>query len=203
MLYLWHPNYLRNDAANVCQRGFLTLLVFVLPLCAHAELEGFDIVRVDPQWVDDTYHVNAVVSYTLSPEALEALKSGVTLGFRVDLIIKQEKRYWLDENVAVLKQQYRLRYHALSDQYILTNVNSGAVNNFPTLSGALTVMGNIIALPVIDRNMLGSSPNYIARMRARLELDELPTPLRLLSYVKPGWRLASEWRTWNVTLSND
>lgn len=203
MVFLQRQEHIRTPWASQYLRGFFMFVLLVSPWCVYAQDEGFEVVSVDPQWSEGVYHLNAVISYSLSPEALEALESGVTLGFRVDLVIEREKQYWLDDNIAVLKQQYRLRYHALSDQYILTNVNSGAVHSFTTLNGALTVMGNILALPVIDYNLLDASHRYTARMRARLELDELPTPLRLLSYVKSGWRLTSEWHTWNLTLSDD
>lgn len=184
-------------------RAFLVWVLFWVSASACASPGKFEITNIEPHWEDGIYQIDAQVSYQLSPESFEALQSGVALVFRVDIVIERTKKYWLDENIAVLKQQYQLQYHALSDQYVLQNLNSGASHNFPTLQGALAVMGNIIALPVMDAQLLDKSFSYTGRLRARLEVEALPTPLRLLAYIKSGWRLETDWRQWNVTLDDD
>ncbi len=176
----------------------LMCAIALTPMSAHAKLGGIEILSVDPNWAEGVYQVNAIIVYELSTEALDALESGVPLTFSVDVVILRSRKYWLDEKVAVLKQQFQLRYHALSDQYILANLNSGAINSFPTLKGALTVMGSMVDLPLFDDKLLNPSLAYFGRMRARLDIDSLPAPLRILAYVKAGWRLTSDWFTWNV-----
>ena len=34
------------------------------------------------------------------------------------------------------------------------------------------------------------------RVRAVLEIESLPTPLRLAAYFNPAWRLSSDWLSW-------
>ncbi len=176
----------------------LVWMIVLIPVSAHAKPGGIEILSVDPNWAEGVYQVNAIIVYELSTEALDALESGVSLTFSVDVVILRSRKYWLDEKVAILKQQFQLRYHALSDQYILANLNSGAINSFPTLKGALTVMGSMVDLPLFDDKLLNPSLAYFGRMRARLDIDSLPAPLRILAYVKAGWRLTSDWLTWNV-----
>ena len=177
----------------------LLWLLVIVPSTVRAESVGINVEDIQPYWNDGVYQLNALVLYDLSPEVLDALDSGVPITFTVDIVITRERKYWVDDNVAALKQQYQLRYHALSDQYILTNLNSGAKNSFPSLRAALAVMGNIVALPLIDDQLLRSGLSYFGRMRVVLDTDFLPTPLRLLAYVTSGWRLKSEWLTWNVS----
>jgi hypothetical protein len=194
---------LNSGALVRLRRWLLACLMILAPLPSQADSANVDITHLRPHWSNGIYQLDTIISYTLSPEALEALESGVTLTFSVDIIISRARKYWWDVNVAVLEQQYQLRYHALSDQYIVSNLNSGAVNSFPTLRGALAVMGSIVDLPLIDDKLLDASLDYEGRLRASLDIDYLPTPLRLLAYVTSGWRLSSEWRTWTVTLNGN
>jgi hypothetical protein len=59
-------------------------------------------------------------------------------------------------------------------------------------------MGQITDFPMLDKGLLNPNERYEGALRARLDLDALPTPLRLFAYISDDWRLASEWRTWRL-----
>ncbi|TPW09795.1 MAG: hypothetical protein FD130_2401 [Halothiobacillaceae bacterium] len=177
----------------------LLALLFANPTRAVEESSAlFQVRQVNPAWVHDVYQINAQIRYTLTPQVEEALQKGVTLVVVVDIEIDRQRPYFLNAKVASLEQRYELRYHALSGLYLLTNANSGVLNSFTTLTTALEVLGRVVDLPVLDHQLIDPKEHYTGAMRARLDIDALPTPLRLLAYVTPGWRLSSEWFVWKL-----
>jgi hypothetical protein len=141
------------------------------------------------------YHLNAVIAYRLSTEAMDALQSGVPLGIRLDIEIVHPRRWWFDSEVA-LQQSYQLEYHALSERYIVLNVNSGDQSSFASLFAALEHLGRIDRLPLIDAAVLEDGRAYDVRIRALLDQEQFPGPLRLLAFWRRDWSIASEWYRW-------
>jgi Domain of unknown function (DUF4390) len=144
----------------------------------------------------DVYYLNAVVTYRLSTEAIDALHSGVPLGIRLDVEIIDPRRWWFDNDSAALRQSYQLDYHALSERYIVLNINSGDQASFGSLFAALEHLGRIERLPLIDTAVLDDERGYYVRMRASLDQEQFPGPLRLLAFWRRDWSIASEWYRW-------
>ncbi|MBK9131799.1 MAG: DUF4390 domain-containing protein [Gammaproteobacteria bacterium] len=145
---------------------------------------------------DDVYYLQANIEYRFSQPALEAMQKGVPLTVVMRIEILQERNYLWSQKVAALEQRYQLSFHALSQQYMLRNLNSGSQYIFPSLDAARTVLGTIVDLPVIDGNLLEDGARYTGRLMAELDVDQLPTPLRLLALVSKDWQLNSEWYSW-------
>lgn len=145
---------------------------------------------------DGVYLLDADVDFNLSPAATEALESGVPLTFELQIEVTQPRRFWLDEVVAQLTQRYRIRYHALSGRYVLTNLNTSASRSYPSRTSALSALGAIQGLPLIDRRLLKPGRAYEVWLRAGLDVDDLPPPLKTGAYLSPQWRLLSEWHRW-------
>jgi hypothetical protein len=145
---------------------------------------------------DGVYFLNAVVAYELSTEARDALHSGVPLGIRLDVEIVHPRRWWFDNDDATLRQAYQLEYHALSERYIVLNVNSGEQASFGTLVAALEYLGRVERLPLIDAAVLADGRGYYVRLRALLDEEQFPGPLRLLAFWRRDWSIASEWYRW-------
>ena len=71
-------------------------------------------------------------------------------------------------------------------------------HNLADLAPGNAFIGTIVDLPLLDRELLADDETYQARMRVELDIEELPLPLRLLSYFTDEWRLRSEWYTWSL-----
>jgi hypothetical protein len=142
------------------------------------------------------YFLNAVISYRLSTEARDALHSGVPLGIRLDMEIIHPRRWWFDNENSALRQLYQLEYHALSERYIVLNVNSGDQASFGSLFAALEYLGRVERLPLIDTAVLDDGRGYYLRLRAVLDEEQFPGPLRLLAFWRRDWSIASEWYRW-------
>lgn len=40
---------------------------------------------------------------------------------------------------------------------------------------------------------------YQVHMKAELDIEELPLPLRPIAYLRPAWKLGSSWTKWPLT----
>lgn len=147
---------------------------------------------------DEVYYLDAGISYRFSPQMLEALHKGVPLTVELEIEITRSRSYMWDETVAELQQRYRLSYHALTRQYVIRNLNSGSRHTFPSLEAAVSVLGTVVDLPILDSNLLAHEQIYFGNIRAQLDVDELPVPLRVLALIRDEWRLSSDWYTWRL-----
>jgi hypothetical protein len=103
-----------------------------------------------------------------------------------------------NEDVATLIQRYRVRYHALSGRYVLTNLNSGESRSFAQEAAVMDALGAVDSLPLIDKRLLDSGATYDIRLLAQLDLEELPPPLKTMAIVSSDWRLSSDWFLWRL-----
>ncbi len=186
-----------------CPKPSFLLFILILGLSAQASAEEspFTIRSANIYLDNKVYLVNADIHYSLTRPVLDALHNGVplTIELRIELIRQREWPWW-DETMAVIKQRYRLRYFALAQHYVLDNLNMGTESSYQSLEAALEALGKLKELPLLDQNLLPSSGEYLARMRVALDIESLPTPLRLLAYLSSRWRLTSEWYTWKPQL---
>ena len=173
----------------------IALLLMPFQLMA-ADKTEISIQSMEVIEANGVYKVNGSVDFIMRNPVLEALNNGVTLEIVVDHEILLSRRWWLDKEVAIVSQRYRLSYHALTRQYVLTNLNTQDVNTFYTLPSLLGTLGDISEFPLIDTAVLDDDELYLVRMRVYLDFDELPLPLRIRAYSTSAWRPDSGWKVW-------
>jgi hypothetical protein len=166
------------------------------PVAAQNDPGDFEIRSAIAELRDGVYYLSATIAYRLSTEARDALHAGVPLGIRIDVEIVHPRRWWFDNENAALRQFYQLEYHALSERYIARNVNSGDQASFGSLFAALEYLGRVERLPLIDAAVLDEERGYDVRVRAVLDEEQFPGPLRLLAFWRRDWSIASEWYRW-------
>jgi hypothetical protein len=169
-------------------------------VAADVHADEFVVQSVNGRWAGNVYELSGTAYTPLKQPALEALSRGVALTITYDIEVNRLRSYWLDERIALLQQRFQLRYHALTDQYLLVNLNTGVQQSYPSVDAALRVANSLTNFPVLDRQLLQAGSNYQARMRVRLDTDSLPAPLRLVAYVTPSWWMTSDWYIWKVKM---
>lgn len=157
---------------------------------------GFEVTSAATRLEGGVYRLSAQIEYRFSVTALDALQNGVPLVVEIEMEVRRRRPWLWDETVYALSQRFQLEYHTLSRQYLVSNLNSGERRGFPTRAAALHFMGKINNFPLLDRSLLPEGERYEGALRARLDLESLPAPLRLFAYLSEDWRLQSEWRTW-------
>ncbi|MDH3646525.1 MAG: DUF4390 domain-containing protein [Nitrosopumilus sp.] len=180
--------------------GLVVLSGFSAPPSYAAKNGDFAIQAAYADEVDGVFYLNATIDYQLNDFALEALARGVALTFELKIDLRRVQRWRPDKNIAELLQLNELRYHALSDRYLVRNINSGEQQSFQTLRAALLELGDIHDLPVIDRALLNPKRSYIMRLKSILDIRSFPGPLRVLAVFFGDWRLTSDWYRWRLQL---
>ena len=145
------------------------------------------------------WRLDAVLDIRLSEGAREALDNGVPLV--LDLQVQTlEKQPWLWEAVvAEQKRSRQLQYHALSRTYLVKNLSTGFQRSFRYLEEALQDAGVLEDVAVLDFDAIKQGRQYTVRLRGRLDIESLPTPVRLLAYVSSSWDMDSKWHQWRLS----
>jgi len=183
---------------SLCARAALLALLLVAAGGADAKGKPFEIRSASSRLSDGVWFATTRIDLRLSDDALEALENGIALTIQLQIEVTRVRRFWTDQKVASLKQDYQLSYQPLSERYVVKNLNSGEQNSFATLFSALNSMGRIVDLPLIDAAILESEATYEIAMRAVLDQDTLPGPLRLIAFWSEGFRLVSDWYRWKL-----
>lgn len=130
------------------------------------------------------------IDLRLSSEVTEAINNGVPIyilvqhGFPKNSFFKTTVRQ---------KQQhkFRLERHALSDKYILSALDDNQLQNFDSISSALTYLGQSFKM-VLNTT---TKQDKVA-IRAYVDLKQLPSALRLRHFFSNDWRHDSGWSIW-------
>lgn len=182
------------------QVGLIVVLLLSLVSVpqAGASDTGFEIRYAGTHIDDGMLVLDAQISYQLSPAATEALQNGVALFIIIDVELIRPRKWYLDKTVAEFEHHFKIERHALSGQYLFTNLATGERRRFESMEEMLARLGAITGLRVVDSAQLNSAPAYNGRIRARLDIEALPTPLRPMAYLSKKWRLTSPWYHWQV-----
>lgn len=146
------------------------------------------------------YELNATLDFDLPEGAREVVRQGVPLSLHLEIVVKRKRSYWLDDTVATLDQSYELAYRALSERYLVRNLNSGEQASYATLDAALDALRVISRLPILDQALVSTARRHEISIRANLDVRTMPDALRFVLFWSDDWRQRSEWYTWSPQL---
>lgn len=187
----------------------LLLLLLWLVLPAHGADEevatepqspGFAVLSATVHDIDGVVRLDATFALRFGTTLEEALHNGVTLPLLVEIEALQQRDYLWPKAIARVEQRYLLSFNTLTEQYLLHNRNTDAQLRLPSLGAVKAVLGNLSKFPFLDRNLLKEDADYLARLRITIDREQLPAPLRLMSYISSDWDLHSEWYQWPLKL---
>jgi Domain of unknown function (DUF4390) len=162
--------------------------------------ERFDIRSAYVERAEGVYQLSATLDFDIGEGARAAVRDGAPFTLRLEIVVRRQRSYWLDEGVATLDQGYELVYHALSDRYVVRNVNSGEQASYATLDAALDALRVISNLPILDQALVRPERRHEISLRASLDVRTMPDTLRFILFWSDDWRQRSEWYTWSPRL---
>ena len=181
----------------------LLLALALIGLCyaQDSRAQGrFDIRSAYVERAEGVYQLNATLDFEVIEGARAAIRDGAPFTLHLEIVVRRERSYWLDEVVATLDQSYELLYHALSDRYLVRNVNSGEQVSFATLDAALDSLRVISNLPILDQALVRPERRHEISLRASVDVRTMPDTLRFILFWSDDWRQRSEWYTWSPRL---
>ena len=175
------------------------LIVFILGMAPGTAAAGSITVHsADSNVINQMLVISAELDFVFSDDALEAMQSGVALIVDVDFRIKRQRRYIWDPSILNLSRRYRIERHAISDRYVITDLVTDNRRIHDSIEAAVRDLGRIREIPIAENSQIDSSLDYQVGIRARLDLESLPAPLRPLAYISPSWRMSSGWYQWTL-----
>lgn len=174
------------------------LFIGSLPATSYAQNTrgGFVIRTAYTELLNGVYYLNADVGLNMSNAALNALENGVPLTVEWQIEVIRPRFLIWNKTIARLTERYRISYHPLTERFVIKNLNSGEQQSFASFRDAITNLGQVNDLPVIDASLLQAHTRYMIRMRAVLDITDFPGPLKLIASLFKGWALSSDWYAW-------
>ncbi len=184
-------------------RSYLVLSIitslFLLPSLLYAEPnDGFIVKNAELNAGAREYNLNADLQLHFSKEALKALEHGIALQVDMEIRAKLGRKWLWNKTIHEIVLSQKLERQPLSDQYVVTDLNTGIKRRFQLIDHALEFMGTINDHPFFALTTLKQGKKYRAQIRVRLNTESLPIPLRLSAYIDADWRLSSQWFKWTI-----
>jgi len=164
---------------------------------------GFDVRNAHTRLVDGVYILDADIRFVFSDETLEAIENGIPVTIVLDMEVLRERglvwdNLWWDKEIAHIEAKFRIETRPLSKTYLVRNLNSGETQVFGSFDDLVVGLGRIRGFPLLDQHLIGDDGNFYLRLRALLDIESLPSPMRPWAYLSSLWRLESDWYEWPI-----
>lgn len=170
--------------------GWLCMLL-LLAGCGQQEVDyRFAINQVSIRPADQLLTLRFQQELSLSQQAREALRHGVSLTIRLDMELRHGQRSMVIEPATRL---FQIRYLSLSERYQLLETGTDKLQTFPRLRHALAAIGDVNIQLRTARLVAG---RYELRARIRVDKGRLPAPMQLPTWLSSEWQHDSEWSVW-------
>jgi len=175
------------------------LLVLWTLTTASLAVAEFTVVAVQTRDEGGMLVMDADIGYGFSAEALEALDNGVPLTIEVHIRLRGVDDWVWGRSLVDQRLRYRIRYKPLSERYLASPLpgDSGMGSDYVTRDAAIATLGRIDGLQLVSRERLHKTGGaFELWIKASLDIEELPLPLRPIAYLFPAWQLSSGWTQW-------
>lgn len=138
----------------------------------------------------------------MSDEQAQMLLNGIPLTFVYDIRIK-EKGFWSfwNGNNYTKEIRYLLFYHGLSKQFVVRDIETKKQHSYPTLSLALLSISTPTNIEFRIEDDKGIYiDHFTGQAKLWLDIEALPTPLRIPAYLSKNWWLNSNWFKWELKI---
>jgi Domain of unknown function (DUF4390) len=195
------PSWKKDMRSRTCLPAAINqLLACLVFLCMPINIQASTVTVefATSTLVNERYHVDAYIEYDFDDEVLTALAHGITLQIDTYIRVKRERDWLWDPVVRDETISFLLERHALSDHYLLTNLNTDHKEQYQYLDEALRAMGSIKEHFLFDKSTIDPDASYIGFIMAELNIEALPPPLRPVAYISSQWQAESPWYEWLV-----
>jgi hypothetical protein len=189
-----------RSTGNRLSHGLLTAVLLVCAVCvmpvSHAQETDIAIRDVQTGLRDSTWYLSARVDYQLNRQMLDALQNGIGLTFSLQVEVNEIRNWLPDAEIVTLQRDYELSWQPLSRSYLVRNTGNDEQTAHTTLFAALHELGTISDLPLVDASQLDPEARHEISLRALLDQQRLPGPLRMLAFWNDDFSLESDWHQW-------
>jgi len=179
--------------------GVCFLLFVVTPMVANAD--GFTIEEAHATFNQTALSVDAQFDLQLSEAVTDALHNGVSLQLITTLDLFTRRPYIWDPRIARWAFTQQIRYHSLTNRYILTSPQQKESRSYSSLDDLFSDIESFsFQSDILGDTLPESKSGYKLQLRIALDNTVLPTPLRVMTYISPAWKLRSDIQEWTVVI---
>lgn len=171
------------------------LLLSALPAAA-----DFKVADIQPRLDGGALLLNGNIDLALTAKVEEALFKGIQLEIVIDVRLYRLRWFVWHQDIGNWTLRRVIGYHALSGQYLIGTAEPGAdtKESHSSMQEALKALGALNDLQLALPGAAAPADDYSVEVRASLDIEALPAPLRPVAYTSLAWRLNSGWSTWKL-----
>ena len=147
---------------------------------------------------NDIFYLDSSSEFYLSKEAYKALRQGISFEIHTDFQLLIKRKWFWNKIIFEKKIIHKLEHKPLTENFLITNMNTGIVNYYKNIDTAINAISKISKMKLFKRSKLQKNTNYLARIRLHLDIDSLPSPLRPRAYFSSDWNISSQWYKWEI-----
>jgi hypothetical protein len=166
-------------------------------VAAAQEAERFEVRNAYVELVDGQWLLDVRLDVALADAARQAFAEGVPLVLRLEVEASVERRLLPSDEIVSMSRRWQLAYDAISERYVVTDVKAGTHVSHATQEEAFEALGRIGGIVIADTATLPEGRRFDMRVRATVEIGELPAAVRLLLFWR-SWSRTTEWYAWQV-----
>ncbi len=163
-----------------------------------SQAADFKILNQTCRSTEDTFVLDANIDFNFSDKVIEALQNGVPITLELHLQVRKKGAWLWEKDLLDTRLRYQIRYHALASVYQVVDIQTNVQESFVTREIAITALGDILGMSVVKHEQMEKGKIYNVSLKASLDVDALPLPLRPIAYLSPAWNQSSEWRTCRI-----
>lgn len=160
---------------------------------------GVEIRSAELRYISGNMILNADIDFHFSETALQSLKNGIALPVEIDVVLKSQRDLVWDKTEWHTVLEYQIRYQALARSYELINQISGSSRSFASRKAVVEALGRIHGMPVAKTECSQPIQHCYLKIKASLNREGLPLPLRPTAYLTLDWYVSSRWSQWPLT----
>lgn len=181
--------------------GLIILIVIIVCTISknvYAKANNIIINDLAVEVIEQEVNVKCDVQYGVHEDVEVALLNGIEMIFKLNVEVRQQKAYWPDPLVTSVSKSFKIKYHALSEQFVVSEIDEQTERSFPDLYSAFYNREHIDEIDLVSLSRLDIDKTYYLRAKAHLVTEVLPLPLRVKSYFSKNWRPSSGWSQWPI-----
>jgi hypothetical protein len=169
-----------------------------LPVARAQDADGrFEIRNAYVELVNGAWQLDVRLDLALADAARQAFDEGVPLVLKLDVEASVERRLLPADDVVQMTREWQLAYDAIAERFVVTDGATGSHVSHATQAEALEALSRISGIAIADTEQLPVGQRFDMRVRATVEIGDLPAAVRLLLFWK-NWSRTTEWYAWKV-----
>jgi hypothetical protein len=137
------------------------------------------------------------VDLGLSRAARQAFDEGVPLTLQLEVEASTARRFLPDDTVVSMTREWRLAHDAIANRYVVSDPVTGEQGSHASQEEALAALARVSGLQFADTTQLPEGGRFEMRVRASVEIGELPAAIKMLLFWK-SWSRSTDWYVWSV-----